>query len=114
MAESGNAIEAHGLEKCYRGGTRALGGISFTVRKGSVFALLGPNGAGKSTTVRILATLARPDAGSAEVAGHDVLRAPDRVRRSIGYISQKSAVDLEATAAENLRLQGQQIGRAHV
>jgi ABC-2 type transport system ATP-binding protein len=76
------------------------------VAAGSIVALLGPNGAGKSTTVRILTTLSRPDSGSATVAGHDVLRDPDRVRRSIGVVGQKAAVDPSATGRENLVLQG--------
>jgi len=108
------AIEALGLEKSYRN-LKALRGVSFTVRQGSVFSLLGPNGAGKSTTVKVLATLARPDAGTARVAGRDVLRDPAEVRRAIGYVSQKTAVDLDATAVENLALQGQLHGlRANV
>jgi ABC-2 type transport system ATP-binding protein len=86
---------------------RALSGVSFSVPEGSVFGLLGPNGAGKSTTVRILTTLTRPDEGSAQVAGLDVLADPTGVRRSIGVVGQKSGVDPEATGRENLRLQGQ-------
>ena len=70
--------------------SQALAGVSFAVHEGEVFGLLGPNGAGKSTTVRVLATLTRPDAGRAEVAGHDVLRDPGAVRRSIGYVPQES------------------------
>jgi len=104
------AIEAHSLEKSYRGGVKALRGVSFLVRKGSVFSLLGPNGAGKSTTVKILTTLSRPDAGEARVAGFDVVREQERVRLAIGYVSQKSAVDLAATGYENLALQGQLYG----
>jgi ABC-2 type transport system ATP-binding protein len=72
--------------------------------------MLGPNGAGKSTTVKILTTLARPDSGTATVAGFDVLRQPEQVRRSIGVVSQKSGVDREATGRENVRLQGQLYG----
>ncbi len=73
---------------------------------GTVFGLLGPNGAGKSTTVKILTTLTLPDAGRATVAGHDVVREPDRVRRAIGVVGQKHGVDPEATGRENLQLQG--------
>jgi ABC-type multidrug transport system ATPase subunit len=73
------AIEAEGLQKRF-GDTQALGGIDLAARRGTVLGVLGPNGAGKTTAVRILATLLRPDAGSARVAGHDVLRAPDAVR----------------------------------
>jgi ABC-2 type transport system ATP-binding protein len=101
-----DAIVVEGLEKTYGKNIRALDGVSFRVREGEVFGLLGPNGAGKSTTVRVLATLTQPDAGRAEVAGHDVLRDPHAVRRSIGYVAQQSGVDLEATGRENLRLQG--------
>jgi ABC-2 type transport system ATP-binding protein len=104
------AIEAVDLVKTYPGGVRALAGVSFTVAPGTVFGLLGPNGAGKSTTVKILTTLTRADSGRATVAGVDVARHPDRVRRAIGCIFQKAAVDLEATGAENLTLQGQLYG----
>jgi ABC-2 type transport system ATP-binding protein len=100
------AIEARDLVKTYGGKVRALDGLSFTVEAGAIFALLGPNGAGKSTTVKILNTLSRPDSGSARVAGIDVLAEPERVRRAIGCVAQKSGVDAEATGRENLTLQG--------
>jgi ABC-2 type transport system ATP-binding protein len=100
------AIEARALVKTYGGKVRALDGLSFTVEAGAVFALLGPNGAGKSTTIKILNTLSRPDSGSALVAGFDVLKEPERVRRAIGCVAQKSGVDPEATGRENLTLQG--------
>jgi ABC-2 type transport system ATP-binding protein len=108
-------IEVEGLEKRY-GDVQALAGVSFRVREGEVFGLLGPNGAGKSTTTRVLVTLTRPDAGRAAVAGHDVLREPRLVRRSIGYVAQASGVDREATGRENLVLQGriQGLGREEV
>lgn len=104
------AIEAYKLVKTYPGNVRALDGISFSVPPGTIFGLLGPNGAGKSTTVKILTTLSRPDSGAARVAGFDVLREPDRVRRTIGVVAQKSGVDLELTGRENLTLQGQVFG----
>jgi ABC-2 type transport system ATP-binding protein len=104
------AVEAEGLVKTYPGGVQALQGVSFSVRPGTVFALLGPNGAGKSTIVKLLTTLSRPTAGRASIVGCDVVREPQRVRRLIGVVAQKSAVDLEATAAENLMLQGQLYG----
>jgi ABC-2 type transport system ATP-binding protein len=104
------AVTAEGLKKTYPGGVQALQGVSFSVAPGAVFALLGPNGAGKSTIVKILTTLSRPTAGRASIAGRDVVREPERVRRLIGVVAQKSAVDLEATAAENLTLQGQLYG----
>ncbi|HET9163974.1 MAG TPA: ATP-binding cassette domain-containing protein [Solirubrobacterales bacterium] len=106
------AIEADGLAKEYPGGVAALDGISFSVEEGTVFGLLGPNGAGKSTTVKILTTLAFPDAGAASVAGFDVLREPARVREAIGVVSQTGGLALEATGRENLRLQGQVFGMA--
>ena len=100
-----DAIVADGLEKRY-GDVRALAGVSFHVREGEFFALLGPNGAGKSTTTRILVTLTKPDGGRALVAGHDVVREPEQVRRKIGYVPQASGVDRDGTGRENLTLQG--------
>jgi ABC-2 type transport system ATP-binding protein len=100
------AIGAEGLVKEYPGDVRALDGLSFTVEEGTVFGLLGPNGAGKSTAVRILTTLARADEGTAQVAGHDVRREPERVRSAIGVVAQRGGADREATARENLRLSG--------
>jgi ABC-2 type transport system ATP-binding protein len=105
-----NAIEADSLVKTYPGGVRALDGLSFRVAAGTVFGLLGPNGAGKSTTVKVLNTLSRPDSGRAHVAGLDVLRQSDAVRRAIGCVAQKSGVDPNATGRENLTLQGQFYG----
>jgi ABC-2 type transport system ATP-binding protein len=101
------AIEAKHLFKTYPGDVRALDGVDIAVERGTIFGLLGPNGAGKSTTVKILTTLSRPDSGEATVAGHDVLRSPDRVREAIGVVGQRSGVDRDATGRENLRLQGQ-------
>jgi ABC-2 type transport system ATP-binding protein len=99
------AIVVDELQKQY-GRVRALQGVTFAVRAGEVFGLLGPNGAGKSTTVKVLATLTKPDSGRAEVAGHDVVRDPNAVRRTIGYVPQSSGVDRDATGRENLMLQG--------
>jgi ABC-2 type transport system ATP-binding protein len=110
VTRTGAAIEARELTKTYGGGVRALDGLGFTVEAGTVFGLLGPNGAGKSTTVKILTTLSRPDSGQASVAGVDVLAQPERVRRAIGLVAQRSGVDLEATGRENLTLQGQVYG----
>ena len=104
------AIEAEGLVKKYPKEVTALDGLSFAVSPGSVFALLGPNGAGKSTAVKILTTLARPDAGRALVGRLDVVANPDSVRRMIGVVAQGSGVDIQATGRENLRLQGQIYG----
>ena len=105
-----SAVEAEGLKKTYAGGVEALKGVSFSVEQGAVFALLGPNGAGKSTIVKILTTLSQPTAGRASILGHDAVREQARVRRLIGVVAQKASVDLEATVAENLALQGQLYG----
>ncbi len=110
MASPDTGIVARDLVKTYPGGVRALDGLSLTVETGTVFGLLGPNGAGKSTTVKILTTLSRPDSGSATVAGHDVLREPALTRRAIGSVSQRSAIDPEATGRENLALQARLYG----
>ena len=104
------AIEAIELRKTYPPDVQALDGLSIAVEAGTIFGLLGPNGAGKSTTVRVLATLTRPDSGSARVAGIDVLADPLRVRRAIGVVGQKHGADPEATGRENLVLQGEFYG----
>lgn len=109
-AHDSPAIAADSLVKTYPPDVRALDGLSLEVPAATVFGLLGPNGAGKSTTVKVLTALARPDAGSATVAGHDVLRQPDRVRRAIGVVGQRSAVDRTATGRENLLFQGRLFG----
>ncbi|MFE7191936.1 ATP-binding cassette domain-containing protein [Kitasatospora sp. NPDC057541] len=102
------AIEMAGVEKRF-GATRALRGLDLTVPAGTVCGLLGPNGAGKTTAVRVLATLVAPDRGTARVAGHDVARDPDAVRRSIGLAGQHAAVDEGLTGRDNLHL----FGRLH-
>src|SRR5918993_936563 len=102
----GDAIVVERLEKRYASGTQAVRGISFRVRAGEVFGLLGPNGAGKSTTMGMLGTLVRPTSGRAIVAGHDVVAAPRRVRRSIGFAMQEVGVDDLATGGELLVLHG--------
>ena len=99
------AIEATGLCKSF-GKVTALAGLDLNVPQGRVCALLGPNGAGKTTAVRILATLTRPDAGTARVAGHDVARQPRRVREVIGLAGQHAAVDDDLTGRENLFILG--------
>src|SRR5947209_5836361 len=99
------AITADGLVKKY-GEVTALDGLSLAVAPGTVFGLLGPNGAGKSTTIKILTTLSRPTAGTATVAGIDVLRRPNAVRRAIGVVTQRASTDPMATGRENLLLAG--------
>ncbi|MET9390155.1 ATP-binding cassette domain-containing protein [Streptomyces sp. NPDC006624] len=100
-----NAIVAEGLRRSF-GDTTALDGLDLTVREGTVHGLLGPNGCGKTTTVRVLATLLRPDAGRATVAGLDVLTQAPELRRKIGLSGQYAAVDEDLTARENLRMVG--------
>ena len=100
------AIEAHGLTKHF-GKTKALDGIDLTVEEGRVLGVLGPNGAGKTTAVRILATLLRPDSGTAIVAGHDVVKQAKEVRRSIGLTGQYASVDEELSGMQNLVMIGQ-------
>jgi ABC-2 type transport system ATP-binding protein len=103
-------VEAQDLVKSYPSGVRALDGLTLSIAPGEVFGLLGPNGAGKSTAIKVLTTLARPDSGSATVAGHDVLREPDRVRRAIGVVAQRSGCDPMASGQDNLLLQGRLYG----
>jgi len=98
-------VNASGIRKAF-GGKPVLDGVDLAIETGSIFALLGPNGAGKTTLVRILATLVRPDAGTATVAGHDLLADPVGVRRSISLTGQYAAVDDMLTGVENLRMMG--------
>lgn len=100
-----NIIEARGLTKRY-GSVLALDGLDLDVPQGTVLGLLGPNGAGKTTAVSILTTLVRPDAGTATVAGADVVRQPSEVRRKIGLSGQYAAVDETLTGYENLDMIG--------
>ncbi|MCB0217316.1 MAG: ABC transporter ATP-binding protein [Caldilineae bacterium] len=98
-------IQVSELVKRYRKAERnAVDGVSFAVEPGSFFALLGPNGAGKTTTISVLTTTLRPTSGQLRVAGHDLLREPDAVRRQLGIIFQKPSLDLNLTAEENVRL----------
>ena len=96
------AIDVAGLTKSY-GEIEAVRGIDFTVPVGETFGFLGPNGAGKSTTIKILCTLALPTTGTATVAGHDVTRERDAVRRNIGLVFQDTTLDNYLTGAQNLR-----------
>jgi ABC-2 type transport system ATP-binding protein len=98
-------IEAEGLTKRY-GDTQALAGVDFFVESGSILGLLGPNGAGKTTAVRILTTLARPDAGHGRVGGIDVVEHPGAVRRRIGVAAQDATLDPLLTGRQNLTLVG--------
>ena len=101
MEEQNPAIRVHGLRKSYQK-LEVLKGVEFDVARGSIFALLGSNGAGKTTIVRILATLLKPDDGTASVNGFDVLTEPERVRESISLTGQFAAVDEILTGRENL------------
>jgi ABC-2 type transport system ATP-binding protein len=103
------AIETVGLAKSY-GATKALDGVDLRIRKGSVYGLLGPNGAGKTTAIRIFATLIRPTAGQAFVAGHDVVREARLVREKVSLTGQAASVDEELTGHENLTLVGRLLG----
>jgi ABC-2 type transport system ATP-binding protein len=94
-------IETHDLVRQFKK-TRAVDGISFSIEKGEIFGFLGPNGAGKTTTINMLSTLLRPSSGRATVCGHDITRARDKVRRSIGVVFQEPALDTRLTGAENL------------
>ncbi|OAR24533.1 ABC transporter [Streptomyces sp. ERV7] len=100
------AIYAEGLVKTF-GDVKALDGVDLDVPEGTVLGLLGPNGAGKTTTVRVLTTLLQPDSGRATVAGIDVLKHPNEVRRAIGLSGQFAAVDEYLTGRENLQMVGQ-------
>ncbi len=97
------AISVLGIVKRF-GELRAVDGIDLDVQRGTIFAILGPNGAGKTTLMRMLATLATPDGGSASVMGHDVLREPHQVRASIAMTGQFASLDEDLTGRENLLL----------
>ncbi|MDI6709170.1 MAG: ATP-binding cassette domain-containing protein [Bacillota bacterium] len=98
-------IVVEDLTKTFPGNVTAVNRVSFTVDEGEVFGFLGPNGAGKSTTIMILTTLLRPTSGRAAINGYDVVRQPDAVRRSIGYVAQDLSSDDNLTGRENLALQ---------
>jgi ABC-2 type transport system ATP-binding protein len=103
------AIEASGLVKTF-GVTRAVDGVDLAVRGGAVYGVLGPNGAGKTTTIRMLATLLRPDAGSARVLGHDIVEEADTVRGLVSLTGQLASVDEDLTGRENLIMLGRLLG----
>jgi daunorubicin/doxorubicin transport system ATP-binding protein len=105
------AIEAAGLVKAF-GATRAVDGVDLAVPPGSVYGFLGPNGAGKTTTIRILATLLRPDAGTARVFGHDVVHQAETVRARVSLTGQFASVDEDLTGTENLVLLARLLGHS--
>ena len=100
-----NGIEVDGLAREFKGGVRAVDGVDLRVEPGEIYGFLGPNGAGKSTTVLMLTTLLPPTAGSARVAGHDIVREGPEVRRAIGAALQEAALDPLLTGREHMRLQ---------
>src|SRR6202163_2784011 len=106
----GPAVSASGLVKSY-GSVRALAGVDLEAGSGAVLGLLGPNGAGKTTIIRILTTLLKPDAGTAQVAGLDVVRDAARLRERIGLAGQYAAVDENLTGLENLTMAGRLYGQ---
>ena len=99
-------IRVSGLTKIFEGGNKAIDDLSLEVKQGEILALLGPNGAGKTTTIRVLTTLSGFDEGEVEVAGFNVDREPESVRRAIGLVAQQTGVDYFLTGRENLMLQG--------
>jgi ABC-2 type transport system ATP-binding protein len=103
------AIEATGLVKSF-GEIRAVDGVDLAVRSGTVYGVLGPNGAGKTTTIRMLATLLRPDAGSARVLGYDIVAEAEAVRGLVSLTGQLASVDEDLTGRENLILLGRLLG----
>jgi ABC-2 type transport system ATP-binding protein len=105
MSQGDNGIEVEGLVKDFKGGVRAVDGIDLRVSPGEIYGFLGPNGAGKSTTVLVLTTLLPPSAGTARVAGLDVVHQGAEVRRAIGASLQESALDPFLTGREHMRLQ---------
>ncbi len=108
-SDSTLAIEATGLAKSF-GDVKAVDGVDLAVRRGSVYGVLGPNGAGKTTTIRMLATLLRPDAGSARVLGHDIVSEADAVRSVVSLTGQLASVDEDLTGRENLILLARLLG----
>jgi len=108
---SAPAIETSGLVKIF-GANRAVDGVDLTVPAGTVYGLLGPNGAGKTTVVRMLATLLRPDGGSARVFGSDIVSAADAVRARVSLTGQFASVDEDLTGAENLVLLARLLGHS--
>ncbi|MDQ1685948.1 MAG: type transport system ATP-binding protein [Frankiaceae bacterium] len=109
MTDPVRAVSARGLARRY-GDVEAVAGVDLDVEPGEVFGFLGPNGAGKSTTIKMLCTLVQPSAGSATVAGHDIVRERDAVRRAIGLVFQDPTLDGYLTADQNLRMHAELYG----
>jgi ABC-2 type transport system ATP-binding protein len=109
---SDNVIETAGLRRTFgkKGEIEAVAGVDLRVGAGSIFGFLGPNGAGKTTTLRILATLLLPSSGEARVMGYDVAKAPEQVRRRIGYVAQSGGSDPRMTGRGELVMQGRLFG----
>ena len=112
MAVDGHIIFTQGLTKQYSNDVLALAGVDLVVPANSIYALLGPNGAGKTTTISILTTLVQPTAGTARVAGFDVVRQPGEVRRRIGVTFQETVLDVDLTGRQALLFHGRLYGMA--
>ncbi len=109
MADRGVLVDAQGLQKRFRN-FHAVKGVSFQCYGGEVFGLLGPNGAGKTTTIRMLTTILRPTSGTATIAGHDIIREPEAVRRVIGVLPENTGIYGRLTAREAVRYAGRLYG----
>ena len=101
-----DVISVEGLVEVYSDGTKAVDGISFQVNEGEFFGFLGPNGAGKSTTIKVLTTLLKKTAGNVSVAGFNIEKDADKIRKVIGVQSQETVIDQDLTGRENMMLQG--------
>ncbi len=104
-------IETYSLTKKF-GDLTAVNNISFSVKKGEIFGFLGPNGAGKTTTIKMLTTLLNPTSGTATIAGYDIIKQRDEVRKNIGVVFQEPALDIELTGEENLEYHARMYGLA--
>ncbi len=102
IPSNGDAIAVKDLERHF-GTFTAVDRISFSVRKGEIFGFLGPNGSGKSTTIRMLCGILKPSSGSGQVAGHDIFKDSEEIKKSIGYMSQKFSLYENLTPFENIR-----------
>jgi ABC-2 type transport system ATP-binding protein len=103
MSNSGyDVINVEDLKKIF-GGFHAVDGVSFSIKRGEIFGFLGPNGAGKSTTIRMLCGIITPTSGRGRVAGHDIFKEAEKIKHSIGYMSQKFSLYEDMTSFENIR-----------